>query len=111
MTGTAATSADTTRAVGALTTTIAVPVAVFLVCGLAVRIIGELDLSPPGLGLAISAYFGASALASVPAGASAERFGSARVSRAGIVLAAAARALWSRAGYSARAGWTVAHPR
>lgn len=103
----AATSTDATRpvraAAGALTTTIAVSVPVFLVGGLAVQISHELHLSPAGLGLAVSAYFGASALASVPAGAMVERFGSARVSRAGIALAAAsllgiavaARALWS----------------
>jgi MFS family permease len=110
MTGTteiAVTSADAARpvraAIGALTTTVAVSVPVFLVGGLGVQISDELRLSPAGLGLAVSAYFGASALASVPAGALVERFGSARVSRAGIVLAAAslvgiavaARALWS----------------
>jgi MFS family permease len=90
-------------AVGALTTTIAVSVPVFLVGGLAVQISDELGFSPAGLGLAVSAYFGASALASVPAGALVERYGSVRVSRAGIALAAAsligvavaANALWS----------------
>ncbi|HEY0001106.1 MAG TPA: MFS transporter, partial [Actinoplanes sp.] len=90
-------------AVGALTTTIAVSVPVFLVGGLAVQISTELDFSPAGLGLAVSAYFGASALASVPAGALVERFGSARVARVGIALSAAslvgvavaATALWS----------------
>ena len=101
-TGSAPTSAY--RAViGALTTTIAVSVPVFLVGGLAVQIGAELDLSPAGLGLAVSAYFGASALASVPAGALVERYGAVVVSRAGIALSAAsllgvaffARALWS----------------
>ena len=101
---TAPTSGNAVRAgVGALTTTIAVSVPVFLVGGLAVQIGDELDFSPAGLGLAVSAYFGASALASVPAGALVERFGSARVSRYGIALsaaslltiAAAADALWS----------------
>src|SRR4051812_3530881 len=88
---------------GALTTTIAVSVPVFLVGGLAVQIGDELRFSPAGLGLAVSAYFGVSALASVPAGYLVERFGAARVSRAGIVLSAAsllgvaafARTLWS----------------
>jgi predicted MFS family arabinose efflux permease len=90
-------------AAGALTTTIAVSVPVFLVGGLAVQISHELDFSPAGLGLAVSAYFGASALASVPAGALVERYGSTVVSRYGIGLAAAsllgiamaARSLWS----------------
>jgi predicted MFS family arabinose efflux permease len=90
-------------ALAALTTTAAVSIPVFLVGGLAVQIGAELDLSPAGLGLAVSAYFGASALASLPAGALVERYGSARVSRVAILLAAAsliavaalANALWS----------------
>jgi MFS family permease len=90
-------------AVGALTTTVAVSSPVFLVGGLAVQISDDLRFSPAGLGLAVSAYFGASAVASIPAGALVERFGAARVSRAGIALAAAsmigiavaATALWS----------------
>jgi predicted MFS family arabinose efflux permease len=90
-------------ALGALTTTIAVSIPVFLVGGLAVQIGDELGFSPAGLGLAVSAYFGASALASVPAGALVERYGAARISRAGILLSAAtllgvavaANALWS----------------
>lgn len=103
----AATSVNAARplraAAGALTTTIAVSVPVFLVGGLAVQISHELDFSPAGLGLAVSAYFGASALASVPAGALVERYGSTMVSRCGIGLASAsllgiavaARSLWS----------------
>lgn len=105
--GTAATSADAPRplraAGSALTTTIAVSIPVFLVGGLAVQISDELGFSPAGLGLAVSAYFGASALASIPAGALVERFGSTTVSRCGIALSAAslagiaagARSLWS----------------
>ncbi|MEU8232377.1 MFS transporter [Actinoplanes sp. NPDC048967] len=104
---TAATSANAIsprRAVtGALTTTIACSVPVFLVGGLAVQISDELGFSPAGLGLAVAAYFGASALASVPAGALVERYGSTTIARAGIALAAAslltiavaARSLWS----------------
>jgi MFS family permease len=90
-------------ATGALTTTIAVTVPVFLVGGLAVQIGDELNFSPAGLGLAVSAYFGASTLASLPAGALVERYGAARISRYGIALSAtsllgiavAANALWS----------------
>jgi MFS family permease len=89
--------------VGALTTTIAVSIPVFLVGGLAVQVGEELDFSPAGLGLAVSAYFGASALASVPAGALVERYGSTRIARSGIALAAVsliavaafARSLWT----------------
>jgi MFS family permease len=104
---TAATSANAIpprRAVtSALTTTIACSVPVFLVGGLAVQISDELGFSPAGLGLAVSAYFGASALASVPAGALVERYGSTTIARSGIALAAAslltiavaARSLWS----------------
>ncbi|MEU8612356.1 MFS transporter, partial [Actinoplanes sp. NPDC048791] len=104
---TAATSANVIsprRAVtSALTTTIACSVPVFLVGGLAVQISDELGFGPAGLGLAVSAYFGASALASVPAGALVERYGSTTIARAGIALAAAslltiavaARSLWS----------------
>ncbi|WP_306215729.1 MFS transporter [Actinoplanes sp. RD1] len=90
-------------ALSALTTTTACSVPVFLVGGLAVQIGNELKFSPAGLGLAVSAYFGASALASVPAGALVERYGSTAVARAAIGLASAcllgiaagARALWS----------------
>src|SRR6186713_1485440 len=89
----AATSAYSVRpwraATGALTTTIACSVPVFLVGGLAVQIGDELDFTPAGLGLAVSAYFGASALASVPAGALVERYGSTTIARAGIALASA----------------------
>ncbi len=106
MAETATTSSDVTpvrAATGALTTTIAVSVPVFLVGGLAVQISGELGFSSAGLGLAVSAYFGASALASVPAGSLVERYGARKVARGGIALAAlsllgvavAARSLWS----------------
>lgn len=104
---TASTSANAVRplraATGAFTTTIACSVPVFLVGGLAVQIGRELGFTPAGLGLAVSAYFGASALASVPAGALVERYGSTTIARAGIglaaatllTIAAAARSLWS----------------
>jgi len=101
------TSADVVRplraATGALTTTIACSVPVFLVGGLAVQISDDLHFSPAGLGLTVSAYFGATALASVPAGALVERYGSTAMARLGITLsatsllavAALARSLWS----------------
>lgn len=89
--------------VGALTTTISVSIPVFLVGGLAVQVGEELHFSPAGLGLVVSAYFGVSALASIPAGALVERYGATRISRTGIALSAAsllavataARSLWS----------------
>ncbi|MEU4420912.1 MFS transporter [Actinoplanes sp. NPDC024001] len=74
---------------GALTTTVAVSVPVFLVGGLAVQIGGELGFSAAGTGLAMAAYFGASALASMPAGALVERHGAALISRCGIALSIA----------------------
>ncbi|HEX5598487.1 MAG TPA: MFS transporter [Micromonosporaceae bacterium] len=75
--------------VGAVTTTIACVLPVFLLGGLAVQMGSELRFSPAGLGLAVSVYFGMSALASVPSGALVERYGSAAVARSGILLAAA----------------------
>ncbi|MFE9955930.1 MFS transporter [Micromonospora sp. NPDC005299] len=73
---------------GAIATTIACVLPVFLVGGLAVQMGDDLDFTPAGLGLAVSVYFGVSALASVPSGALVERYGSAVVARAGILLSA-----------------------
>ncbi|MFC4148911.1 MFS transporter [Micromonospora mangrovi] len=73
---------------GAIATTIACVLPVFLVGGLAVQMGHDLSFSPAGLGLAVSVYFGISALASVPSGALVERYGSAVVARAGILLSA-----------------------
>ncbi|MEU5721358.1 MFS transporter [Micromonospora sp. NPDC047738] len=83
------TSRRTVRAsAGAIATTIACVLPVFLVGGLAVQMGDELHFSPAGLGLAVAVYFGISALASVPSGALVERYGSAVVARAAIVLSA-----------------------
>lgn len=76
-------------AVGAVTATIASVAPVFLVGGLAVQMADELGFSPAGLGLAVSAYFGVSALSSVPAGFLVERYGPVVTARAGVGLAAA----------------------
>ena len=84
---------------GAVTTTVACVVPVFLVGGLAVQIGAELGFSPAGLGLAVSVYFGCSALASVPAGRLVERYGATVTARAGIALAGGclvAIAFWAR---------------
>ncbi|HEX7743717.1 MAG TPA: MFS transporter [Micromonosporaceae bacterium] len=75
-------------AAGAIATTIACVLPVFLVGGMAVQMGEELGFSPFGLGLAVSVYFGVSALGSVPTGALVERYGPARTARAGILLAA-----------------------
>lgn len=73
---------------GATATTVAVVIPVFLVGGLAVQMGAELGFSPAGLGLAVSVYFGVSAVTSIPAGALVERYGPRRTARAGITLAA-----------------------
>jgi MFS family permease len=76
-------------AVGAVTTTVVSVVPVFLVGGLAFQISSELDLTPADLGLAVSVYFGVTALASVPVGRLVEHRGAALASRAAILLSAA----------------------
>src|SRR5688500_10675263 len=76
-------------AAGAVATTVACVLPVFLVGGLAVQIRGELHFSPAGLGLAVSTYFGVSAVASIPAGRLIERFGPTVTARIAVVLAAA----------------------
>ncbi|MFI6821438.1 MFS transporter [Micromonospora sp. NPDC050187] len=74
--------------VGAVTTTVACVLPVFLVGGMAVQMGAELGFSATGLGVAVAVYFGVSALASVPSGALVERYGPARTARLGILLAA-----------------------
>ncbi|MEU7981259.1 MFS transporter [Micromonospora sp. NPDC049081] len=72
----------------AVATTVASVLPVFLVGGLAVQMGDDLGFSPAGLGLAVSIYFGVSALASMPSGRLVERIGPAVVARVAIVLAA-----------------------
>ncbi|WP_405428147.1 MFS transporter [Micromonospora sp. NBC_00617] len=72
---------------GAVATTVACVLPVFLLGGLAVQMGADLGFSPAGLGLAVSVYFGVSALASVPSGRLVERYGPTVVARSGIVLA------------------------
>jgi MFS family permease len=74
---------------GVLATTIAVVLPGFLVGGLAVQIGQSFPFSPAQLGIAVSVYFGVSALASVPAGRLVERYGSGPTARAAILLSAA----------------------
>ncbi|MFJ8686322.1 MFS transporter [Micromonospora wenchangensis] len=73
---------------GAVATTIASVLPVFLVGGLAVQMGDDLGFSPAGLGLAVSVYFGVSALAAMPSGRLVERVGPAVVARAAVGLAA-----------------------
>ncbi|MFG1838692.1 MFS transporter [Micromonospora sp. NPDC049175] len=73
---------------GAVVTTVACVLPVFLLGGLAVQMGADLGFSPAGLGLAVAVYFGVSALASVPSGRLVERYGPTLVARCGIVLAA-----------------------
>ncbi|WP_329017877.1 MFS transporter [Micromonospora rifamycinica] len=73
---------------GAVATTIASVLPVFLVGGLAVQLGDDLGFSPAGLGLAVSVYFGVSALASLPSGRLVERVGPVVVARVATGLAA-----------------------
>ncbi|MDG4760778.1 MFS transporter [Micromonospora sp. WMMD710] len=74
--------------VGAVATTVACVLPVFLLGGLAVQMGADVGFSPAGLGVAVAVYFGVSALASVPSGRLVERYGPAVVARGGILLAA-----------------------
>ncbi len=78
--------------VGAVTTTVACVIPVFLVGGLAVQIGHDLRFNPAGLGIAVSVYFAVSAVSSVPSGRVVGRAGSALGARAGILLSALALA-------------------
>ncbi|MFV0082863.1 MFS transporter, partial [Staphylococcus aureus] len=61
---------------------------VFLLGALSVQIGAELGFDPAALGLVVSAYFGVSALVSLPVGKLVERIGSRLTSRIGLVGAA-----------------------
>jgi MFS family permease len=75
-------------ALGAVATTTAAVIPIFLVGGLAVQISDELHFSPAGLGIAVSLYFAASALVAMPAGWLVERYGDRLTSRAGVLISA-----------------------
>lgn len=75
--------------VAAIAVTTATVMPVFLVSGLVVQIGAELGFTAAGLGLAVAAYFGTSALTSVPSGWLVERFGARVTSQAGVLLAVA----------------------
>jgi MFS family permease len=75
-------------AIGAVATTTAAVIPVFLVGGLAVQISGELSFSPAGLGLVVALYFAVGAACALPAGWVVERYGDRWPSRAGVLLSA-----------------------
>jgi MFS family permease len=85
---TARSSVAVRAAVGAVATTTAAVIPVFLVGGLAVQISGELGFSPAGLGVVVALYFAVGAVCAVPAGWLVERYGDRWTSRAGVLLAA-----------------------
>lgn len=73
---------------GAVAITTATVIPVFLLGALSVQIGAELGFDPAALGLVVSAYFGVSALVSLPVGKLVERIGSRLTSRIGLVGAA-----------------------
>jgi len=75
-------------AVGAVTTTVASVMPVFLVGGLSVQIADDLRLTPATLGLAVAVYFAVTAVGSFPIGLLVERYGAALTAQVGIILAA-----------------------
>jgi len=81
-------SGSVRAAAGAVTTTTACTLPVFLTGGLAVQISAELGFDPAGLGIVVALFFGVSALASLPSGWLVERFGSVPTSRAAVLGAA-----------------------
>lgn len=97
---------------GASLGAVATSLTVFLVATLAVQIRSGLHLSLNELGLAVSVYYLAAAIAAAPAGRLAETFGGARTMRAAAIgaglclalVAAVARSLWSLAIMLAVAG-------
>jgi predicted MFS family arabinose efflux permease len=75
-------------AIGAVATTTAAVIPVFLLGGLAVQISDELHFNPAGLGVVVALYFGISSLCAMPAGWLVERFGDRPTSRAGVLVSA-----------------------
>jgi predicted MFS family arabinose efflux permease len=75
---------------GAITTTVVSVMPVFLVGGLAVQVSHDLGLTRSELGLAVTLYFGVTAVGSLPVGGLVERLGPARTGRAAVSLAGTA---------------------
>jgi MFS family permease len=86
-------------AIGAVTTTTASVLPVFLTGALTVQISAELGFDPAGLGLVVALYFGISAAASLPCGWLVERYGAGVTSRVavfGVACAMSAIAAFAR---------------
>jgi MFS family permease len=86
-------------AIGAVTTTTASVLPVFLTGALTVQLSAELGFDPAGLGLVVALYFGISAVASLPCGWLVERYGAGPTSRVavlGVACAMAAIAAFAR---------------
>jgi MFS family permease len=73
---------------GAVAITTATVLPIFLLGALSVQVGAELGFDPAALGLIVSAYFGVSALVSLPVGKLVEKLGSRRTSRIALVGAA-----------------------
>ncbi|PVZ05383.1 MFS transporter [Actinomycetospora cinnamomea] len=78
---------------GAVAITTATVLPVFLLGALSVQVGAELGFDPAALGLVVSAYFGVSALVSLPVGKLVEKLGSRATSRIALVGAAVAMLL------------------
>ncbi|MEJ2862056.1 MFS transporter [Actinomycetospora flava] len=85
---------------GAVAITTATVLPVFLLGALSVQIGADLGFDPAALGLVVSAYFGVSALVSLPVGKLVERLGSRLTSRIGLVGASVAMLLTAVLGQS-----------
>ncbi|MEJ2889202.1 MFS transporter [Actinomycetospora aeridis] len=85
---------------GAVAITTATVLPVFLLGALSVQIGADLGFDPAALGLVVSAYFGVSALVSLPVGKLVEKLGSRVTSRIGLVGAAVAMLLTAVLGRS-----------
>ncbi|GAA4935364.1 cyanate permease [Actinomycetospora succinea] len=85
---------------GAVAITTATVLPVFLLGALSVQIGDDLGFDPAALGLVVSAYFGVSALVSLPVGKLVERLGSRLTSRIGLVGASIAMLLTAVLGQS-----------
>ena len=85
---------------GAVAITTATVLPVFLLGALSVQISADLGFDPAALGLVVSAYFGVSALVSLPVGKLVEKFGSRLTSRVGLIGASIAMLLTAVLGQS-----------
>jgi predicted MFS family arabinose efflux permease len=104
------TTAAPTRAVAAIGASVACTVAAvlpsFLLGGLASLVRADLDFDEAALGLAVSCFYGASALTAIPGGRAAEKLGARRSLALGLCVAVAA--LGGIAALATSWGWLAA---